>query len=360
MSTKKRVSYQKLLKEAISEYDTSKTVDVKGPMLDPILSYAGGGELPTHKDAASILERYYFKEEADNGVEINDKGEDGKGMDHAEGTGTEQAGTSDKSISGTKKEIEGELAKESKRLKGKAIREEEDKEEDKKEDEKKDEVPPSPVKTESKKRIREEEEKKEDEKKEDDEKKDEEVAMENAIIEKLIAEMEDEDKKEPEEDKKEDEKEEAIKEGDAPDYEGDGVKPGMEAPKEKEAKTSMDDAQGAGTQQAGTGDANGQVPSRKDVADSFVKPAQLEAEEVKDAEPDADEDDKDLDVDKAIKEANGSVMPPSMQKKVKHEDQGAELQEIFRLFKEEIEAEGDDDDESDAAEEDDKEDEGKK
>ena len=62
MSTKKRVSYQKLLKEAIAEYDTTKTVDVKGPMLDPILSYAGGGELPTHKDAASILERYYFLE----------------------------------------------------------------------------------------------------------------------------------------------------------------------------------------------------------------------------------------------------------------------------------------------------------
>lgn len=29
--SKKRVSYQNLLKEAISEFDTSKTVDVKGP-----------------------------------------------------------------------------------------------------------------------------------------------------------------------------------------------------------------------------------------------------------------------------------------------------------------------------------------
>ena len=58
----KQVSYVKLLKEAIAEFDTSKTVDMKGPMLDPIMSYDGAGELPTHKDAASILERYYFNE----------------------------------------------------------------------------------------------------------------------------------------------------------------------------------------------------------------------------------------------------------------------------------------------------------
>jgi len=53
----KKVSYTQLLKEAIQGTDTSDTVDVKGPMLDPILSYKGGGELPTNKDAASILER---------------------------------------------------------------------------------------------------------------------------------------------------------------------------------------------------------------------------------------------------------------------------------------------------------------
>lgn len=72
MSTKK-VSYMSLLKEAISEFDTSKNVDVKGPFLDPILGYDGGGELPTHKDAASILERYYFNEENDQGVKVEHK-----------------------------------------------------------------------------------------------------------------------------------------------------------------------------------------------------------------------------------------------------------------------------------------------
>ncbi|MCK5614847.1 hypothetical protein KAR91_73980, partial [Candidatus Pacearchaeota archaeon] len=68
----KKVSYMNLLKEAISEFDTSKSVDIKGPMLDPILSYNGGGELPTHKDAASILERYYFQENADAGVSVSE------------------------------------------------------------------------------------------------------------------------------------------------------------------------------------------------------------------------------------------------------------------------------------------------
>lgn len=68
-----RVNYMSLLKESVldpktSDHDTSKAVDVKGPFLDPILGYDGGGELPTHKDAASILERYYFKNNADVGV----------------------------------------------------------------------------------------------------------------------------------------------------------------------------------------------------------------------------------------------------------------------------------------------------
>ena len=42
--------YASLLKEAISEFDTSKSVDVKGPMLDPILGYDGGGALQTKKE----------------------------------------------------------------------------------------------------------------------------------------------------------------------------------------------------------------------------------------------------------------------------------------------------------------------
>ena len=67
----KKVSYANLLKEALSDYtDTPKNVDTMGPFLDPILSYKGDGEIPTHKDAASILERYYFKQEQDEGVSI--------------------------------------------------------------------------------------------------------------------------------------------------------------------------------------------------------------------------------------------------------------------------------------------------
>ena len=61
----KKQSYMNLLKQAISEFDTSDNLEVKGPMLDPIISWDGGGEIPTYKDAASILERYYFDENQD-------------------------------------------------------------------------------------------------------------------------------------------------------------------------------------------------------------------------------------------------------------------------------------------------------
>ena len=70
-----KVSYKSILKETISEFDTSKMVDVKGPMLEPILSYTGDGELPTNKDAASVLERYYFHEKEAKSVSIPDTGE---------------------------------------------------------------------------------------------------------------------------------------------------------------------------------------------------------------------------------------------------------------------------------------------
>lgn len=66
-------SYKELLKESVlGEFDTSKTVDVQGPMLDAIISYKGDGELHTHQDAASILERYYYGEKEDKGVEIQE------------------------------------------------------------------------------------------------------------------------------------------------------------------------------------------------------------------------------------------------------------------------------------------------
>lgn len=276
-------SYMSLLKEAIAEFDTSDHLDVKGPMLDPILSWSGDGELPTNKDAASILERYYFNEGRDKGVRTldeadyeNDKGNPASGpaMKDAEGAGTSQAGTSDSgTIQGAKDEKEKLIAKEQEEVEDKDKEKEEDKKEDKKED------------------------------------KDEDVAMENAIIEKLIAEMEAEDDKDEDKDKEE------VEEMDMT-YTGEGPKETM--PDTKAATSPEQHATGAGTEQSGTGDAEGQIPDRKDLHDQMVDAkeytdentqieealAQLE-QEMKD-EDEKDEDEKELDVDKEIaKEAGG-------------------------------------------------------
>jgi hypothetical protein len=114
-------TYQELLKENLNEFDTTKTVDVKGPMLDPILGYEGDGELPTYKDAASVLERYYFGEKRSeheiNEMDYeNDKGDSSaKEMKHTEGPeGEEQAGTSNaNNPRGSEAEKEKDIAKES-------------------------------------------------------------------------------------------------------------------------------------------------------------------------------------------------------------------------------------------------------
>jgi len=126
-------TYQELLKENLSEFDTTKTVDVKGPMLDPILGYAGDGELPTYKDAASVLERYYFgeKKKEDEISEMdyeNDKGDSsGESMKNTEGPeGEEQAGTSNaNNPSASAKEKAKDIAKEGKQSKGKVVSEKE-------------------------------------------------------------------------------------------------------------------------------------------------------------------------------------------------------------------------------------------
>jgi len=119
---KKNVSYPNVLKqaisEAISEFDASKTVDVSGPMLDPILKWDGQGEMPTNKDAASILERYYFNEKIDKGIELqtetemNQDGTEGKtsAEGDAEGEGTKQAGTNKGNLDAAKKAIEKEIS----------------------------------------------------------------------------------------------------------------------------------------------------------------------------------------------------------------------------------------------------------
>jgi len=286
MGTKK--NYMNLLKEAISEFDTSKTQSIKGPMLDPILSWEGDGELPTYKDAGSILERYYFNENNDAEIETldeadyeNDKGAQGKGMQHAKGDAGPQAGTSDKkTIKAVKDEIEVEVAKELADVEvlGDTLAEadkdaEADAEADKIED--------------------------------DDEAVKEELAMENEIIEKLIAEME-----------------------------------------------ADDDAQGAGTQQAGTGDADKLVPDRKDEEKTSVKAknynedndlieaalAELEDEMADEEKDDEKDDEKELDVDAKVTEADSAVPGgPSPKKKGEDlEDDEAAYSEAFNLFKEAI------------------------
>jgi len=101
MATKK-VTYTQLLKEALSdnvaEFDTTKTIDTTGPMTKQILSYKGDGELKTNSDAASILERYYFKD-SDSGVEALEEGHLGNELD------AEPA----KNINKTKKDMEKDI-----------------------------------------------------------------------------------------------------------------------------------------------------------------------------------------------------------------------------------------------------------
>lgn len=332
--SRKRVSYQNLLKQAISEFDTSKSVDVKGPMLDPILKWDGQGELPVYKDAASILERYYFEEGQDAGVEVsegdyNEDGTEGKTSSekHGEGTGTEQAGTSDAAnIPGSKKEAAKDIAKEAEDMSD----EDEDEEEVEESEWAGKDVPKK------KKYVKEADDDDEDEDEDEEEMEESEdltEELENAVIEKLIAEMEDEDEGEEED-------EEEVKEGDMS-YTGDGPKPGMEAPKEKKASGPEEDTEGAGTEQAGTGTDAGQVPDRKDNAEKMVKPKNYNEQEEKEED---EEDEEELDVDKEVKEQGpasgaGHAPPPSMQKKMKGEDQGDDdvYEEAFKIFKEAIE-----------------------
>jgi hypothetical protein len=388
----KKQSYMNLLKEAISEFDTSDNLEVKGPMLDPIISWDGGGEIPTYKDAASILERYYFNEEQDRPIEVlgeedaaseadkhtgdplpapdeNDKGSaSSKGMENAKGAGTEQAGTSDSpTILGSKEEKKEDIAKEDVELALDDLETalEEDAELDLKEDEWSDKDVPKA------KKYREEEMTTEDEGSD----------MENAIIEKLISEMEEDD----------------LDEADTKvmSYTGDDVAPGMNAKDEKKSRDPEEDTHGAGTDQAGTGPDEGQIPPRKDLHDKMVKPnvyrdenetteglKVLESDILKDLEtelqeqdddeppvPDegADEDEgEDLDVDKEMKESLDvleseleqelgleeapSAVPggPSPKKTGEDwEDDERYYGEAFELFKEEIENEDVDEIDSD-------------
>jgi len=100
--TKERDKYLQNLIEATSKVsnldrDVSipKHVDSMGPMIDPILSYRGSGELETSRNAADILERFYRSEdERDSLFESED---------------SEIDEVPDENIEKTKKQIEKEL-----------------------------------------------------------------------------------------------------------------------------------------------------------------------------------------------------------------------------------------------------------
>jgi len=351
--SKKKVSYINLLKEAIAEFDTSDTVDVKGPMLDPILSWDGGGEIPTNKDAASVLERYYFNQDTDKGVDVmesdyeNDKGEHGKGMENTEGPGgEEQAGTAKASnIPGAKKEKEKDIAKEALDDFDAALAKLEEAEGSENDFGGGDVDDAISDKKDYEKGVKEQDEM-EDEEDAEDEEVTEDLEMENAIIEKLISEMEDEEDEEDKEEEKEEVEEAAF--GNT-----------TEAPPEKKAKTAMDDSQGAGTQQAGTGDAEGEVPSRKDVHDQMVKPKNYTSEdadvvdqidkliaEMEEEMPEGDEEggeEEELDVDKEMEE---SFPLKDIAQQRKGFDDGY-VEEAFTLFEEAIKDEDEEDDDDD-------------
>ena len=385
--------YKQLLKEAIAEFDTSKTVEVKGPMLDPILKYEGGGELPTNKDAsgiydaASILERYYFNENRDEMVEemeYNDDGTDNKGptSKHSVGAGTEQAGTDEKGMDKNKEEIakegflcahcgtltEGENVQECSHCgcrdkKAKKVKKEQDEEMSDAEMEKE-------MDKAAKDEMKEAEGYGKDEEKEEE--MEESESIEEAVLEKLISEMEDEEEEEmeeaetmagkkdftgvapdqrmPDEEKVAPEdtfqsKKGAVKEetmAGKKDFKG--VEKGQQMPPEKEMKDTEQHAMGAGTPQAGTGDAEGQVPDRKDMADDMVKPKQYTNEQDEAGEEEAG-DEKELDVDKKMEEGEDLAETPLIHIAKGGEDKSEypeDLKEAFELFTEQIEDEEED------------------
>jgi len=353
----KKKSYMSLLKEAISEFDTSDNLEVKGPMLDPIISWDGGGEIPTYKDAASILERYYFDEEQDHGVNVmdeaelpasdqNDKGSaSSSGMQNAKGTGTEQAGTSDSpSILGSKEEKKEDIAKEDLTFDEfeTTLEEDEDLLEDEEAIEEKEWSDKNLPR--SKKYTDEHVEESDD------------LAMENAIIEKLIEEMEGE--------------EDDLDEADVMGYTGEGPEKSVLAKKEKKAKSAEEDTEGAGTEQAGTGPDEGQIPDRKDIRNQMVKPknyasesdeiledalSDIELDVLEELEDMLEQDEEaggedegggeedagaDLDVDTKMKEAASAVPGGPSPKKTgeDYEEDDRYYGEAFELFKEEIES----------------------
>jgi hypothetical protein len=248
MSTKK-VSYIQLLKEAINEYD-AKVMDYKGPITEPILTFDGNGELSTHKDASSILERYYFKENENALVETEDVGPDkevpAEADEDAEDPNEIVTGEEADGVKETMDDLEDEILDEDLEL--------EDYEPGSEKIAAKDE----PLEAEKASPTAEM------------------VSLENVIIEKLIKEMEEEDKD-------------------------------------------------PGTEEAGT------KKSEKEVED-VVEDFDLLEDEDLDEKPEEKGEEKDLDVDKKV--ANeGEGMGPIRVKAAR------ELEEAFKIFKEQVEEE---------------------
>ena len=148
-----------------------------------------------------------------------------------------------------------------------------------------------------------------------------------------------------EEDEAEEEEKEEVEEAEVMTYTGD--EPAVSNPKEKKSTGPEEDAQGAGTQQAGTGDANGEVPPRKDIADKMVKPKNYtEQDEPPKPGDEGEDEDEELDVDKKMSEVAPapSAVPggpgPDKEDSDKGDDYDSDaVSEAFELFKEQIEEE---------------------
>ncbi len=305
----KRVNYMELLKESVADrgHDTTKSVDVKGPFLDPILGYDGGGELPTYKDASSILERYYFNQDADKGVAV------------AEDAAIPQVGDDkgalkdvpedvDKSKADAKKATE---LKEEEEKDGKALPEEETEEDD--------------AIAESKLL-------------EDD--------VENAVIERLIAEMEEdvdlleEEDMTDDDDKDKDDDKEEIKENSSPqDPAAKNHEPSGDPDKDSSGLVDGDDHKGGeDVVKPAT------FPAGSDGVGKGIKAAMKEGEDIVSGDKELPKDevptkDEELDVDEksGIKTEGGSPIgnPATADEDKLYEN----LDEQFEIFKEAIEEE---------------------
>jgi len=299
----KRVNYMELLKESVADrgHDTTKSVDVKGPFLDPILGYDGGGELPTHKDASSILERYYFNQDSDKGVSVSEDVVE-------EEAAIPQVGDDKGALKDVPEDVDKSKADAAKAT----------------------------------------ELKEEDELLEDD--------VENAVIERLIAEMEEDidlleedeilEEAEEEEEVADDSKEEKVEENSPPqDPASANHEPSGDPKKDKAGLVDGDDHKGGeNVVKPAT------FPAGSEGVGKGIKAAMKEGEEVpggeetpKDEVPKDEVPKKDIDVDKevGVKESGAPVGNPAT---ADENEPYENLDEQFEIFKEAIEDDDDDDD----------------